>query len=371
MRIAFVINSIATGGAEQVLSLLLARQWLDAFAARPVLVTLDAVPDDRAMPPVERVRLASGGTLAGSAIGLRKALDAIRPDCVVSFLIRANCATVLASTGRPWARVLCERMHMSSHLAAQAAGLRLRAARAVPRLLYRRADAVLAVSGGVGEDLACCTGLSPQRIEVINNPFDLTALRARARLAPPPLPRDFVVAVGRLVPAKNMAAVIKAFARARPASDLVILGTGPQRDELERLAQACGIAAHVHLLGYQANPQAVVARARCYVSASRNEGFPNATAEAMALGVPVIATDCPSGPAELLAGGTCGMLVPMDDEAALEAAMRAMGDDHVRCSLGEAGRTRMEAFSHEAIAPQYWRAFGRAATARSSWTSSA
>ena len=355
IRIAFVINSIAGGGAERVLEMLLRPQFRRGHET--VLVTLDDLPDARVMPDVARLRLNTDGGLLRSVRLLRPALDRVAPDVVVSLLIRSNLANVLASVGRPWRSVLCERMHLGSHLANQARGARLAAMRLLPRLCYRHADAILAVSQGVADDLAANFAVPADRLGVIGNPYDLAAIADAVRApAGIPLPARFAVAAGRLVEAKNMAMVIRSFGEAAIAGDLVILGDGPQRAMLLDLAQQTGLAGRVHLPGYLANPHAVMARASAYLSASRNEGFPNAMAEAMALGLPVIATDCPSGPAELLAGGQAGMLVAMEDQAGMAQHLRDLTPAVAR-SFGQAARARIAGYAMERVVPQYWDCF--------------
>lgn len=362
VRITFVINSIASGGAERVLQQLLQPRWYEPVGMEPNLLTLDDLPDARAMPAdVSRTRLDARGGLIRSAHQLRRTLTRRAPTVCVSFLVRANCANIVAAAGRSWRTIICERMHLSSHLANQAAGSRLAAMRLLPRLLYPHANAIMAVSQGVAEDLAARFGVPAGRLCTIPNPYDLAALGALAgEPAGFALPADYCVTVGRLVPAKNTAMVLSAFAASRPTRNLVIVGDGPERGALIAQAQSLGLAEHVHFPGYLANPYPVVAGARIYLSASRNEGFPNAMAEAMALGVAVVATDCTSGPAELLDRGRAGRLVAIEDEAGMAAALRALTPAE-RNRLGLAARVRVAQFAIERIAPLYWECFAAVA----------
>jgi glycosyltransferase involved in cell wall biosynthesis len=375
-RIAFVINSIGYGGAERALA--------EVLAAAPAgrherhLVLLDREPERRAMPPVEGRHVLDGkGSMVRSARRLHGLFRELRPDLVVSFLIRANVASVAAARRLPPMRVaVCERMHTSSHLALRHSGPRLWAARLLPRLAYPRADAVLAVSEGVAGDLAARFGVPRARIEVIPNPYDLAALRAAGAAAPAvALPPDgFLVASGRLVAAKDMAGLIDAHARSKTERPLVILGEGPERAALERLAADRG-RGRVLLPGYAANPHAIVSRAHVYLSASLNEGFPNAMVEAMALAVPVVATDCPSGPAEILGAGAgppgsgpveapAGLIVPTRDPLALAEAIRFLEDPARRARLSAAAATRAGDFTASVVAARYWQAFDRLLSAQ-------
>jgi glycosyltransferase involved in cell wall biosynthesis len=194
--------------------------------------------------------------------------------------------------------------------------------------VYRQAEAIVAVSQGVADDLSATAGLPRERITSIYNPVVTPGLAALAAApAPHPWLEDggppVIVAAGRMVPEKNFPLLIEAFARLRRTrlARLQILGEGEQRGELEALASQLGIAADVALPGFVANPYAAFARAALFVLSSDYEGLGNVVIEALACGCPVVSTDCPSGPAEILDNGRYGELVPVGDAAALSAAM--------------------------------------------------
>lgn len=217
--------------------------------------------------------------------------------------------------------------------------------RASMRHLYRRAAGVIVPSAGVAEDLAAYAGLPPDHIHVAPNPV-VTPLLARLAAEPAPHPwfgeaTPVLLGVGELSERKDFATLVRAFARLRalrPAR-LVILGEGRRRDELLDLARELGVAADVALPGFVANPYPAMARAAAFALTSRWEGLGIVLVEALALGVPSAACDCPSGPREVLGGGRYGPLVPVGDDAALAAAL---GDllDHppARAHLQEAAR---------------------------------
>jgi glycosyltransferase involved in cell wall biosynthesis len=228
--------------------------------------------------------------------------------------------------------------------------------RAVP-MAYRAADQVVAVSGGVAADLARFGRLPDGKIRVIHNPVFDPNIEVMSQ-APSDHPffqaggPPIIVAAGRLHRQKGFDILLRAFAMARAQIDcrLVILGDGPERERLSAQAEASGLGYDIDMPGFCANPFALMARAGAFVLSSRWEGFPNALVEAMACGAPVIATDCPSGPREILQGGSIAPLVPVEDADALARALVATlavpPDTRV-------SRARAQGFSVAAAARQY------------------
>ncbi|NLL58039.1 MAG: glycosyltransferase [Firmicutes bacterium] len=195
------------------------------------------------------------------------------------------------------------------------------------------ADVIVAVSQGVAEDLASITGIPKSRIRVIYNPVVTSELLQRSHehvkhawFAPgePPV----ILGVGRLTKAKDFPTLIRAFAlvrQERPAR-LMILGEGEERFRLEALVKELGLEDDVALPGFVDNPYAYMARAAVFVLSSAWEGLPTVLIEAMACGCPVVSTDCPSGPAEILENGKYGPLVPVGDADKLAEAIRIVFD---------------------------------------------
>ncbi len=201
------------------------------------------------------------------------------------------------------------------------------------RRLYPLASGIIAVSQGVRQDTIAVTGLPPERVHVIRNPVITPALATQAaEPAPHAWLRDktlpVVMGMGRLTRQKDFATLLRAFAQiqATHPSRLIVLGEGKDRDALQRLAAELGIAERVLLAGFQNNPYAWLARADLFVLSSAWEGSPNALTEALALGIPSVSTDCPSGPREILDGGRFGPLVAVGDVAAMAQAMRQVLD---------------------------------------------
>ena len=230
------------------------------------------------------------------------------------------------------------------------------------RRLYPQLDGIVAVSQGVADDIAAIAGLPPERIRVIRNPVITPELAGLAIesiehswLAPgePPV----VLGIGRLTRQKDFSTLIRAFAQVRRERPLrlILLGDGRDREALAELADCEGVGEDVAMPGFQTNPYAWLTHARLFVLSSRWEGSPNALTEAMALGVPVVATDCPSGPRELLKGGLHGPLVPVGEVDSLAKAMlHALDHPLPPAALREA----VQEYRAEVSASRYLEALG-------------
>lgn len=327
--LALVISSMDGGGAQRAVAKLASGL---AEAGHDVDLVLGRAEGPYLAELSPRVRVVDLGVrrFALALVPLAGYLRRARPVAVFSALDYVNVVTVLARrlSGVPTRLVVSERNTLSVG-ARHGSGRRTRWMPAAVRWAYPRADAVVAVSSGVAEDLVAHCGLAPGTVEVLNNPVVTPALE-RMRAAPVPHPWladptvPVVLTVGRLVPQKDHATLLEAFARVRRSmpARLLVLGEGPLRPELERRVTELGLEADVALPGFCANPYPAMGAARVYVLSSRWEGSPGALIEAMACGARVVATDCPSGPREVLAGGRHGRLVPVGDVAALAVGIR-------------------------------------------------
>ncbi len=235
---------------------------------------------------------------------------------------------------------------------------------------YRRADLVVCNSLATGESLAADLGVPAVRVATIHNPVPVDHIRrlATADIRHPYFERgvQVVMGVGRLVRQKRFDLLIRAFAEVRKREAgrvrLVIVGDGPERRSLQALASALGIADSTDLIGHQDNPYSWLKRAAVFVLSSDYEGFPNVVLEAMACGVPVVATDCPSGPNEIITDGIDGILVPAGDSMAMAAAIRdLLGDEERRMRHAAAARRRVEAFGLPSFVASYAEALQRVA----------
>jgi glycosyltransferase involved in cell wall biosynthesis len=273
--------------------------------------------------------------------GLVRYLRAERPDALFAAMSVPNLLAV-------WARRLAgvpTRVLVSEHntLSAMIGGSRRWRDRYLPRLIgraYGQADGIVTVSNGVADDLARQSGLPRARIVTVYNPVVTPELAAMASQPVPhrwflPAAPPVVLGVGSLSARKDFLTLVRAFASLRAGRDcrLVILGeaaspkkTEEQRAALMGLAASLGVAADVDLPGFVANPFAYLARASVFVLSSAFEGLPSVLIEALACGCPVVSTDCPSGPAEILANGRFGALVPVGDDGAMAVAIAATLD---------------------------------------------
>lgn len=230
------------------------------------------------------------------------------------------------------------------------------------RRLYPRSDGVIAVSDGVRDDLLNTVGLRGVTVKRIYSGSVTRSMLERAR---EPVEHPWltdrscpvILAAGRLAPQKDYPTLLRAFAllRERREARLIIVGQGREQPKLEALARELNIDSHVDLPGFVANPYAWMARCDVFALSSRWEGLVNVIMEALGLGVPVVSTDCPSGPREILADGRYGVLVPMRNPQALaEGLDRALRGDGPRFDRDEA----VQPFLAETAARAYLDFFG-------------
>lgn len=363
-RISFLINSMEGGGAERAMANLLEHLLPRLHGHAVELILLDDLPTVQTLPKDLTIRTLDGrGKLGRSLIELARhwRITANRPDVCISYLARANVLNALLARWFGHRALISERVNTSSHIAGSRAAPILRW---ITRLSYPRAAGVIAVSEGVATDLSRNFGVARDRVTVIGNAIDAARLRTlAAQPAPFELPEDFILGMGRLVPNKNFALLLDAYADVPGAPPLVLLGEGAEEANLRAQADRLGISDRVVFAGFVANPYPVVAKARALVSASRAEGFPNTLVEALALSCPVIATDCPSGPAEILdataqtsppwSAHAHGLLVPMENRAAMAAAMSTLCNDAARHDYAARAAKRALIYGHDAVVGAY------------------
>lgn len=325
------------------------------------LVLLDDEPAANVAPDWVAVRqLDSRKKIVRSVRAAGAVLNELKPDVAVSFLTRSNVANVLNAR---CPTVISERANTTAHFPAGPRGM---LQRGMVRWVYPRATRVIAVSAGVADDLRANYGVRDDRLVTIPNPVDVEALRANAAAAPQiAVNGAYVLAAGRLVRSKNFDMLIRALATSGDPRTLVIMGEGPEREALLQTAASVGVADRVLMPGFVSNPYAMMRAADLFVLSSNSEGFPNALVEAMAVGTPVVATNCASGPSEILADAPRasitglthaphGVIVPPNDVAAMAAALTAMRDAARRDAYAAKAAQRALAFGAITAKDRYW-----------------
>lgn len=267
------------------------------------------------------------GRLLFSVFPLARYLQTYRPAILMSSMTEANIVAVLAKLTARWRGWLILSEHSTLRIRIRRAPTK-RILPLVARAVYPFADRIHAISKGVAEDLAEAIGVACDRIRVVYNPIVSKDLYVQAAESPrhgwfAPGQPPVILGVGRLVRAKDFGTLIRAFALVRNHVEarLMILGDGEERKSLEGLVRELGLECDVALPGFVDNPYKYMKRARVFVLSSLWEGFGNVLVEALALGTPVVSTDCPNGPSEILVGGRYGRLVPPGDHWALAQAI--------------------------------------------------
>jgi glycosyltransferase involved in cell wall biosynthesis len=359
MKVIFLIPHVFGGGGERVLSdlsgslggetvlVVFERRFSYPFTGR--IISLDL--------PINRRSLWTRMTGFLRRLNrFRKLLEEERPNVVISFMGEANLINALVGI-RP---VLTVHNHLTA-LSRMRGRIEAFVVDALNRLLYKRAT-VVAVSESIKSDLVQKFHVSENRVVVIPdsvNPAGIQKAAAEHADYPwePGVP--VVITVGRLSREKGQWHLIRAVAEVRRSipCQLAIVGAGELEDALKRVAAEAGIDKQVYFLGWQSNPFKYMARASVFVSASLTEGFGLAVLEAMACGIPVIATDCPGGQAEIIAPpGTAesGLLVPAGAESELAHAItRMLTDAELRNRYVAAGQRRVKDFDQLVFAERY------------------
>jgi glycosyltransferase involved in cell wall biosynthesis len=321
MKFAFILPNLAGGGAEK--AVLKLGTALVARGGEVHVVLLEsllehATPANVPLHTLTASRLSKG--YLGKRLAARRLRDLLqrlqqdRPfDLIVSTVPFADEVTTLSRMPHHWCRI-------SNTLSAEVERLRSTHPRKAKRRLARYcrlygARPLIAVSDGVATDLRTRLRLQHARIERIYNPFDFDEIRAGAA-AHAPLPgKPYVIHVGRFAAQKRHDVLLDAWSRLAVPHQLVLL-TAPS-ERLTQMIESRGLAARVTVAGFQANPYPWIKGAKLLVLASDFEGLPNVVIEALVLGTPVVSTDCPSGPREILGAAWRDWLVPVGDPAAL------------------------------------------------------
>lgn len=296
--------------------------------------------------------------LLSKTLALRHYLQQEQPDVLLSALdIMGSAPWAQRLAGVPTQIVMCIQTHLSQQFRDHQPHTMGKVRPHFVRWFYGWADGIVAASHGVAADFAQMAKRPIDQIQVIYNPVITPSVLAKLEepLDHPWFAADeppVVLGVGRLVSQKDFLTLIKAFAQVRQqcTARLMILGEGEQRPQLEALVRELDLANDVALPGFVDNPYAYMAKSSVFALSSVFEGFGNVVAEALAAGTSVVSTDCESGPAEILANGQYGRLVPVGDATALADAIVATLAQPMDANIL---RQRAEAFSVANITDQY------------------
>jgi GalNAc-alpha-(1->4)-GalNAc-alpha-(1->3)-diNAcBac-PP-undecaprenol alpha-1,4-N-acetyl-D-galactosaminyltransferase len=353
VRILLAIPSLRCGGSERVMSIL-ASYW--AGRGHDVALATFEPAETDFFPLDTRVRRFEIGETGAAGVGwlranrerrqaLREVVRDVQPDVVLSFLYTMNLLAIMAA--RDLAPVIVAERTDPRYFPVE------RWQSAARRVLYPRAAAVVVQTEDVLDGWAQRVARGAPAFAV---PNPALSPAESAEWAGTPLPERFVASVGRLERGKGFDVLIDAFARIAPGHpnwSLVILGEGEERDRLQTQAAALQLGERVLLPGI-GDTSALLGHAEVFATASRVEGFPNGLLEAMAHGLPVVATDCHSGPREILSDGADGYLTPVDNAGALaEALDQLLADEGLRRELGGRASGVLERYGLERVASRW------------------
>lgn len=361
--LAIFLLWVGPGGKETVLWNL-ARSFLAlGLSVDVVLAFADSGHEHRIPAGVRVVDLAAPG-YRRATLRLAAYLRRFRPRALLSTIpfsaIPAMLSRLIAPVGTRVVLRVCNNLPMRIEHESAAFP---RKVRVLLRLLPRFARAVVACSRGVAESAAPVIGIHARDFTVIGNPAILPDLAGAAAASPEhwfaSAGDGVILGAGRLARQKDFPMLIRALAEVRKSADvsLIVLGEGSERRALERLIRELRLEGHVLLPGRVENPSAYMARCRVFALSSAWEGFGNVIVEALAMGAPVVSTDCPSGPAEILDGGRYGALVPVGDHEAMARAILAVLNGERR----EVPDEWLGRFGAESVARRFLDLFGWAA----------
>lgn len=361
------MNSLGGGGAEKTIQTL-TNHWVRSGAVSAVSIL--CTDSTESVYPLEdgiTLRLLpwarwSGGlgsllSVPLQAMALARILKKEAPLACVSFLPRSNFVHILSRCfGNRLPVIVTEHTSSFAYYGSVTSWAKRQTAKVI-RLLYPRSDLVIAASTSIGLSLVEA-GLSRAKLRVIPNPVELrdTSPEAPGRRAN----RDRIVTIGRLSPEKDHKTLIQAFARVKealPGATLTIVGEGPERKALERLIASLALESSIFLVGWQADPFPILLESDVFVLTSTSEGFGVVLVEAMVAGLPIISTNCPGGPAEILGDGEYGILVPVgSSEGVATGLMNMLTHDELFQTYRLRSLERARRYSVEDVAPEYFRA---------------
>ena len=352
-HLAFFFPTFTPGGIERVM-VTLSREFLSRDIEVDVLVADRRGALENQVPEETNIVDLEVGRVAFSLFSVRDYLQRRRPDALFSGHTHANLVCVWAALLSGTNVTTVVGVHTTESVK-ERRGIKSRLIRRMVPATYRHADRIIAVSEGTADDVSALTGLPRDCISVIRNPVPRPSDNPSMDIHPwiDSDDKTVILGAGRLASEKDFSTLIRAFDRVHEADSnarLVIFGDGDERPALERLISRLDIEPYVDLPGYVDDPTPYMAGSDVFVLSSRREGFGLVLVEAMAVGTPVVSTDCPTGPAEILADGEFGRLVPVGDSITMAGAILETVDDP---EPPEALKHRARAYDPEVVADKY------------------
>jgi glycosyltransferase involved in cell wall biosynthesis len=363
-RVAILMPTLSGGGAERVM-ILVGNHLIRRGYAVDMIVFKDVVTYRGAFEGRLVVILGSGARVSRNPFSfVRGLLRGMRGADVVIGGIQLGPSFAAVAFGKLLGRktIVMNHSNLSASIAASVHGrLRRAALKALTSALYRLSDRVVCVSAGSRRDMIEGFKVPERLVEAVLNPVDVAHVRRLSAEAVSTeyeriFERPVVAFAGRMHRSKGIDVLLGAFREVQKGFDanLILMGEGAD-DEYRGLVPEL-VGRNVFFLGFQQNPFSLIRRSRCFVLPSRYEGFGLVLVEAMACGTPVISSDCPSGPSEILDGGRCGVLVKPGDASALADAMRRLlTDDAYHAELSIAGMAKAAEFDVSRVVDSYVR----------------
>lgn len=356
-RIGIVIYSLAGAGAERV-SVNLGQEFVAAGHKVDFILAQGDGELFAEVPSVAGVHVARSAGARGWRSVIKEYIELYSPAVLLAMMEGAGVMALQACKGHDVPVYVVSHIHFSRHCRHASRWKERWLMPLAARWYLPRAAGVIGVSNGVSEDIRHAAGLAPEKVHTIYNPI-LTEEFYRKAAEPVDHPwfireRDWltVVTVGRLTEQKDHDILLRAVREANKEQPvrLFVLGQGERRSELEALAEELGIGNIVEFAGFDPNPYRYIAATDVFALSSQWEGFGNVLVEALAAGIRVVATDCPSGPREILDDGRFGELVPVGDSSALAAGILRAGKRELDCTALE---SHLRQFESKPVAYQY------------------
>ncbi|MDY3199999.1 MAG: glycosyltransferase [Arcobacter sp.] len=369
MKIAFIINSLSGGGAERVIQTLSNSLIKKGYEIHIILLNNEKqVYELHANIKVYTLKTSIISKGLGKiifiplqSIELFFLLKKLKVKNAISFLVRANLVFSFVKYFSNFKVVISERSFASKHYERKSFSNQIM--NFLIKKLYFKADLIVPISNGIKESLVKDYHLNENKISVIHNPQNIDYINDYKLFK-----IDFIfeqnyryfITLGRLIELKDHVNMIKAFRVVKdsnPMVKLLILGEGPLKNNLQSLINNLGLEYDVLLLGFIKNPFEYLKRSDVFVFSSKFEGFGNVIVEAMACGLPVISTNCPSGPSEILDNGKYGMLVDVENYKDLAAKMVSMLYEETLTYFKNQSTKRAKDFNVKTIEQEYLKVF--------------